>query len=121
MYYWQVSERENAALYTTRDVSGQHINSILFLLFLYSNVYKLQNKPKNETPIQWASRLTHAISPYYQTKHSMFRSFHQLLKKWAFYFDGVLAWTNLISNAASKLLGKLAKKSKLHLQNLYNI
>ena len=52
---------------------------------------------------------------------SHFRSFHQLLKKWAFYFDGVLAWTNLISNAASKLLGKLAKKSKLHLQNLYNI
>jgi hypothetical protein len=31
-----------------------------FCYFYITNVYKLQNKLKNETPIQWASRSTHA-------------------------------------------------------------
>jgi hypothetical protein len=49
MYYWQWNEGENAALSATSDVCGQPINSILFLLFLYNNVYELQNELKNET------------------------------------------------------------------------
>jgi hypothetical protein len=66
--------------------------------------------------MEWASRSTQA------SLHSQYVSLIPSLEGMSILFcDGVLACTNLISNAASKLPGNLAKESRLHLQKLYNI